>query len=256
MMTFLAPPSRCALALVASVKKPVDSTTTSAPTSPHFRLGRVALGEDLDGLVADLDAAVDDRDVGRVAAEDRVVLEQVGHRLRGRRGRWRRRSRCRAPAGLHGPEEVAADAAEAVDAHADGHCVLLVRRCRSGTNLADGPTAPRRSLGAQRRRRAARCGPTPAAPPAPARRPAGRRGRRATASACGGHARRRRPRRVSAAARRPAPESPVAGRRHPGRAGRAAAASAPPVPARAERTGLEPGGREGQPDLRRARRRG
>jgi len=32
MITFLAPPSMCALALVASVKKPVDSTTMSAPT--------------------------------------------------------------------------------------------------------------------------------------------------------------------------------------------------------------------------------
>jgi hypothetical protein len=37
MMTFFAPPSMCALALVASVKKPVDSTTTSAPTSPQGR---------------------------------------------------------------------------------------------------------------------------------------------------------------------------------------------------------------------------
>ena len=35
MMTFLAPLSACTLALVASVKKPVDSMTTSAPTSPH-----------------------------------------------------------------------------------------------------------------------------------------------------------------------------------------------------------------------------
>ena len=32
MMTFLAPPSTWALALVASVKKPVDSMTMSAPT--------------------------------------------------------------------------------------------------------------------------------------------------------------------------------------------------------------------------------
>ena len=32
MMTFLAPPSMWALALVASVKKPVDSMTMSAPT--------------------------------------------------------------------------------------------------------------------------------------------------------------------------------------------------------------------------------
>ena len=36
-MTFLAPPSMWALALVASVKMPVDSTTMSAPTSPHGR---------------------------------------------------------------------------------------------------------------------------------------------------------------------------------------------------------------------------
>ena len=35
MITFLAPPSRWALALVASVKKPVDSMTTSTPRSPH-----------------------------------------------------------------------------------------------------------------------------------------------------------------------------------------------------------------------------
>src|SRR4051794_31070455 len=35
MITFLAPPSMCALALVASVKKPVDSTTTSTPRSFH-----------------------------------------------------------------------------------------------------------------------------------------------------------------------------------------------------------------------------
>ncbi len=35
MITFLAPPSRCAFAAVASVKKPVDSTTTSTPRSFH-----------------------------------------------------------------------------------------------------------------------------------------------------------------------------------------------------------------------------
>ena len=38
MITFFAPPeSTWARALVASVKKPVDSTTTSAPMSAHFR---------------------------------------------------------------------------------------------------------------------------------------------------------------------------------------------------------------------------
>ena len=35
MMTFLAPASRCPLALAALVKMPVDSTTTSTPRSPQ-----------------------------------------------------------------------------------------------------------------------------------------------------------------------------------------------------------------------------
>merc|ERR1719238_1786775 len=35
MMTFLAPPLRCALALSIVVKMPVDSQTISAPASPH-----------------------------------------------------------------------------------------------------------------------------------------------------------------------------------------------------------------------------
>jgi len=35
MMTFLAPPLRWAAAATASVKRPVDSMTTSAPTSPQ-----------------------------------------------------------------------------------------------------------------------------------------------------------------------------------------------------------------------------
>jgi hypothetical protein len=37
MMTFLAPLATWVLALVASVKRPVDSMTTSAPRSPHLR---------------------------------------------------------------------------------------------------------------------------------------------------------------------------------------------------------------------------
>src|SRR4051794_26981755 len=37
MITFLAPPSTCARALPASVKRPVDSRTMSAPRSPHLR---------------------------------------------------------------------------------------------------------------------------------------------------------------------------------------------------------------------------
>ncbi len=38
MMTLLAPASRCAAALARSVKRPVDSMTTSAPSSRHGSL--------------------------------------------------------------------------------------------------------------------------------------------------------------------------------------------------------------------------
>ena len=55
MMTFLAPPLRCWAALSRSTKNPVDSMTTSAPTSPQGIFGRVRLGEDLDGPPRDLE---------------------------------------------------------------------------------------------------------------------------------------------------------------------------------------------------------
>ena len=45
MMTNGAPASRWAAALSRSVKKPVDSTTTSTPRSPHGQVLGVALGE-------------------------------------------------------------------------------------------------------------------------------------------------------------------------------------------------------------------
>ena len=38
MMTFLAPASMCFCAVSLVRNRPVDSITTSAPTSPHFRL--------------------------------------------------------------------------------------------------------------------------------------------------------------------------------------------------------------------------
>ena len=56
MMTRGAPASRWAAALSRSVKKPVDSTTTSTPRSPHGQRLRVALGEDLDRSPSDGDA--------------------------------------------------------------------------------------------------------------------------------------------------------------------------------------------------------
>ena len=66
MITRGAPASRWAAALSRSVKKPVDSTTTSTPRSPQGSCLRVALGEDLEEVAADDDAVVGDLDlVGR-----------------------------------------------------------------------------------------------------------------------------------------------------------------------------------------------
>ena len=58
MTTFLAPPARCLAALSRSVKKPVDSITTSTPSSPHGSAAGVALGEHLQPLAVDDDRAL------------------------------------------------------------------------------------------------------------------------------------------------------------------------------------------------------
>jgi hypothetical protein len=55
MITFLAPAWMCAPALSASVKRPVDSSTTSTPGRPTAAW-RVLLGEDLDLVAVDRDA--------------------------------------------------------------------------------------------------------------------------------------------------------------------------------------------------------
>ena len=83
-------------------------------------VGGVLLGEDLDGGATDGDRVLREGDVVGEHAEHRVVLEQVGdalvvHQVVGGDdfdvGTGR----------LDGPEEVAADAAEAVDPYANGH---------------------------------------------------------------------------------------------------------------------------------------
>jgi hypothetical protein len=58
------------------VKKPVDSMTMSRRRAP-VGLGRVALGEDLDGLAVDGDRVLVVGDLALETAQDRVVLEQV-----------------------------------------------------------------------------------------------------------------------------------------------------------------------------------
>jgi hypothetical protein len=123
MMTFLAPPSTWALALVASVKKPVDSMTMSAPTLAQSSLAGSRSAQAANFLPLAVIEALVVGHVAREAPEDRVVLEQVrealvvsevvnGHDLD-------------VSAGLDdGAVEVAPDAAEAVNANLDGHCDL------------------------------------------------------------------------------------------------------------------------------------
>ena len=121
MMTFLAPPSTCALALVASVKKPVDSTTTSAPTSAHFRLAGSRSANAAISWSPTVIAVVGGRDVAVEPTQDAVVLQQVGQGLVV--GQVVDADDLDVGAGrTHGTEEVAADPAEAVDTYTNGHC--------------------------------------------------------------------------------------------------------------------------------------
>jgi hypothetical protein len=82
--------------------------------------GRIALGEDLDLVAAGDDRVAVDLDPAGVAAEDRVVLEQVGHRGRVDEVVDRDEVDVRARL-LGGPEDVAPDAAETVDADLHSH---------------------------------------------------------------------------------------------------------------------------------------
>ena len=146
MITFLAPPaSTWALALVASVKKPVDSMTTSTPRSFHGRLPGSRSARILMVFAADLDAVVGRGDLVGEAAEDRVVLQQVGQRLVVAEVVGGDDLDVGA-GGDDGAEEVAADAAEAVDAYANGHgsCSLVRSLVRDGPG-ATGQCRPYRA---------------------------------------------------------------------------------------------------------------
>ena len=151
MMTFLAPPSMCAVRLggVGEEAGRLDDDV-GAEVAPR-QGGRVALGEDLDGLVADRDArrrSTDTSSASRPRIESylsrwaRVLLsvEVVdGDDLDVGAGR------------RHGAEEVAADAAEAVDAYANSHGVLpssSCGACRRSRHLGMPPTLDRSPSGA------------------------------------------------------------------------------------------------------------
>ena len=85
------------------------------------QVGRVALGEHLHRVAADLDALAVGGDVLGQLAQDAVVLQQVGEDL-GAGEVVDRHDLDVLAAGRGGPPEVAADPAESVDAHADRHC--------------------------------------------------------------------------------------------------------------------------------------
>jgi hypothetical protein len=84
------------------------------------QLAGVALLEDLQRLAVDGQAVAGHLDRAGVGPEDRVVLEQVRERVVVGEVVDRHPLDVRAR-GLRGAEDVAADAAEAVDANPDGH---------------------------------------------------------------------------------------------------------------------------------------
>ena len=119
MITFLAPASRCLEASSRLVNRPGGlDHDVGAEVAPGQR-GGILLGEDLQLVAVDADAAVRYLHLAREAAQDGVVLEQVGEHLGvdqvvdGDEVDVRARRLGRA-------EEVAPDAPEAVDA--DLHC--------------------------------------------------------------------------------------------------------------------------------------
>ena len=111
----------CFCASAALVKRPVASSTMSTPSSFHGSLRRVLLGEDLDAVAVDGDAVGIVRDVAVVGAVHRVVLEEVRERLGVREVVDRDEVEVGDALLLGGAEDLAPDAAEAVDADANGH---------------------------------------------------------------------------------------------------------------------------------------
>ena len=145
MITFFAPASRCLAASSRLVKKPVDSITTSAPTSPHGSAAGSRSANTLQLVAVDDEAVVGVLDLARERAEDRVVLEQVGERLRVGDVVHADPVDVGAP-GVRRAEHVAADAAEAVDAGLQGHVVSSFLRVRCGGPESIGPLGAARRL--------------------------------------------------------------------------------------------------------------
>src|SRR6185437_5129683 len=88
-------------------------------------VGRVALGQDLDRLVADDDRVAVDRDRLREPPRHRVVLQQVGHRLQVAQVVRGDDLEAAVAALLQGLEEAPADPPETVNAYSNGHRTSL-----------------------------------------------------------------------------------------------------------------------------------
>src|SRR5699024_2050187 len=89
------------------------------------RLGRVTLGQDLDGLGGITDEVLADLEISLEGAENGVVLEQVRERLGVGEVVDRDDFDVAATSGDRAPE-IAADPTEAVDAYTDGHGIKLL----------------------------------------------------------------------------------------------------------------------------------
>src|SRR3984885_12539559 len=92
------------------------------------QLCRVPDGGHLDGAVAAIDAVTLDRDLAGKAAVDRIVAQQMRVGFHRREIVDRQNLEILAPGLNGGPQNVAADAAKAVDGYAYGHLLLLPSR--------------------------------------------------------------------------------------------------------------------------------
>ena len=123
MMTFCAPASRCLAASSRFVKRPVDSITTSAPSSLQGSFAGVCLGGDPHALAVDDQGVLFDLDAALERAVHGVVLEQVTKR-RGV-GEVVDGDELDVGAALdRSADGETTDAAEAIDAHSNSHSVL------------------------------------------------------------------------------------------------------------------------------------
>ena len=123
MTTFFAPASRCFCAPSRSVKKPVDSSTTSTPRSPQGSAPGSRSREHAHLLAGGAEHPVGELDLALERAERRVVLQEVGHRLRVAEVVQRDDLEI-GPERVPRAEEVPPDAAESVDADASSHPLL------------------------------------------------------------------------------------------------------------------------------------